>query len=1255
MTVMKKVTAAALILLSWTLAAAADSGSSRLLAPVFPASPPGLAWVEGEDAISTNMATEPILNYGCSGNRSLQLSRTGQLPGGAAYYAEYAVYLERSGSYELWYGGTPPGSRDEFTLSFASPLSLRVDGGSSQALFREDVNVVERYSPAYYWVRTPALTLEAGAHVLRFEVSAKRRIDDRFFFYLDAFFLAIPEALAAAKADRSGLPPAFPADPADRRIDHPLRGIEDYQAQIEAKPAEVGPYIELADEYSLSGDYLGALKTLSKAMVVAPRNPDLRLLAAKNRIWRGDVREGIEAYGVYISLRPDDLGAYEEAGKIAAWSGRFSDSEYFYKAGLAAFPGNASLTVNLGLAQLWAGRVADADAEFAAAERAALAEADGASRLAAIYRDNGFPERAMAVYEKAIAAFPEHLGLYLDEGALLAAMGREGEEKALESRIAAAFEPSPELDAVLERAGARRRLKADRIAEFEARISTNPEDLDLRDELTRVYAWSGRRAEASRQLESIMAARFARKIADSDSSLAEVFAAQFSAAALRADADARLAAIPNLRNRVGSASALVDKSLVELRARERSAAAARAAGKVPGPVEAERAALVASLAGLASALSDLEAEDARLAFLGERASGLKASLEAASARDEADDQAFKALTAGLGWSFDAGAAAEELALPAARGEEIAALARARVLVTGKESKGAVASLARVGSEALAAAKLQAQLMVEARLDGRGLYRSAAESAGTELSPALAAAALELAGVASCPAPDSALTALASGPLPEADTEALEAYAATLRGAMAASISEDARLRGATGASGTLGAARGLLASIVQEASALEDRRLGRAWYAFESESLDLRSELGAYYDALGLPGQATRQYRRVLALDPSNIRAMHSLALAEEKAGDWAAAAALFKAVNAADPYYLNAAARYNDIARSHAPAFEASTGFLADTNLFDYHSASSALFPLGSFVALKPMADIRSIRDRNLGFPAYIGASFGLEAPLSLGAGADSGTGAGGLVLRPSLSLIATSADFSAGGIATITPTEFLGALSAYSAAGLGLDWAAGAWKGTGNYSYAPLPDSLNPAMSVLYAHRLELSASSYLPLGGAFRYLAPRLYASGAYVPEDGGNIYGSLLAELVPALRLSDSPWVNLGIPLDLIYEDSRVARTSPYYAADQAITAKGGLLWQSSHTLKEGDSLSMSLEGMGGLYMTRSFSTQPTAYPYLYALARLDWLRPDATYFLSLEASATDPFKTAPQYWSFSILGGVSARQPRLITP
>ena len=62
---MKKSLAAIGILIS--LVAPLFAQASQKLDPVFPAVAPGLIYLEGEDAVSTNFAKEPTLDYASSG------------------------------------------------------------------------------------------------------------------------------------------------------------------------------------------------------------------------------------------------------------------------------------------------------------------------------------------------------------------------------------------------------------------------------------------------------------------------------------------------------------------------------------------------------------------------------------------------------------------------------------------------------------------------------------------------------------------------------------------------------------------------------------------------------------------------------------------------------------------------------------------------------------------------------------------------------------------------------------------------------------------------------------------------------------------------------------------------------------------------------------------------------------------------------------------------------------------------------------
>ena len=124
---------------------------SGKLEPVFPKENPLLIHVEAEDAVSTNFAKQPTLNYGASGFRTLQLNRYTGLYGGAAFFAEFVFLVENPGSYEFWYGGTPPGPQEDLFPSFASPFRYQIDGGDLSPVYREEVKVADGYTPAFYW------------------------------------------------------------------------------------------------------------------------------------------------------------------------------------------------------------------------------------------------------------------------------------------------------------------------------------------------------------------------------------------------------------------------------------------------------------------------------------------------------------------------------------------------------------------------------------------------------------------------------------------------------------------------------------------------------------------------------------------------------------------------------------------------------------------------------------------------------------------------------------------------------------------------------------------------------------------------------------------------------------------------------------------------------------------------------------------------------------------------------------------------
>ena len=291
------------------------TAQDNLLQPVFPVSSTGLVYIEGEDAVSTNFANQPVSNFGCSGYQSVQLNRATGLQGGAAFYAEFVFYVEEPGEYEFWYGGTPPGPADELSPSYASPFRFSLDGGEQTSVYREDMHVVEGYTPSYYWNKCSTLTLTEGTHRLRLEVAEKRAYDGRYYFYLDSLFFLNPEKISEIDAVK---PDVFPSGFDNLDIDNPFLSISDYENYINLHPDEMKAYIELSLVYSLLGDYVGALKTLTRAMAIDSSDPYPVVLAAKNRLWKGDVRESLDLYQRALSIDSEDKLLWAEAGKVAA-------------------------------------------------------------------------------------------------------------------------------------------------------------------------------------------------------------------------------------------------------------------------------------------------------------------------------------------------------------------------------------------------------------------------------------------------------------------------------------------------------------------------------------------------------------------------------------------------------------------------------------------------------------------------------------------------------------------------------------------------------------------------------------------------------------------------------------------------------------------------------------------------------------------------------------------------------------------------
>lgn len=466
--------------------------------PILPETNRDLILQEGENAVVTNYNTTPTLDFSASGKRTLQLNTYKGNYNNNPYFSKYIIYVPESGSYDFWYSGTPPGTREDIFPSYSSPFTLIVDN-TEYELFREDVNVVETYAPGLYWIKTVNMELEKGFHEIEFRVTEKRRFDGKFYFYLDSFFLF--------KGDEKSpgmVPEVFPQDMTNRSIDNAFRDISTYQSNIRNNPEVSGNYLSLAHIYILIGDYLNSIKMLTRVLQLEPDNKTAKLLLAKTRIWNGNIDQGIRAYRDYLEVFPQSLSIWEEAGKVTAWLGKLDLSLELFSMGLQVYPDNTSLLVNKAFTHLWNGDIEEGLTILQEVELSLGENASSISNLASIYDVNGYTNYAIELYEKSIDRYPNFIELYLNLETLLREAGEINSADLILEDLIAHFSISEQLQQILDTNSKKSSVKDQYISSLEAKLLLDPENLSLRELLVQTLFWNGLVDEAISEYIAIL-------------------------------------------------------------------------------------------------------------------------------------------------------------------------------------------------------------------------------------------------------------------------------------------------------------------------------------------------------------------------------------------------------------------------------------------------------------------------------------------------------------------------------------------------------------------------------------------------------------------------------------------------------------------------------------------------------------------------------------------------------------------------------
>lgn len=468
------------------------------ITPKMPEINKDLIYNEGEDAIVTNFSTSATLNYSASGQKTLQLNTYKSNYQSSPYFSEYSVYVEESGTYSFWYSGTPPGTKEDVYPSYSSPFSLIIDG-VSVTKYREDVNVVETYAPGLYWIKAETFDLEAGYHNIRFEITDKRGFDGKYYFYLDSFFL-----FKGDETDPGQVPDIFPNNMDERSIDSAFREISYYQINIKNDPAKVDNYMSLANIYILIGDYLNAIKMLTRVVQIDPENKDGRLLLAKTNIWNGNTDKGISLYETYLNLFPESLSVWEEAGKIAAWVGKYDKSIDIFNRGLSIFPDSISLNINLALTYLWNSMIIEGLEVLDEQENRANKDLNQITSLAEVYSVNGYPDYAINFYKKSLKDNPDFIELYLNLEKLYRNIGNDTAAEEVVKDINNKFYISDQLKNIMETNVKKTNIKNQYITNLESEIDLDPMNMELRELLVQTLFWNGIVNQAIQEYKAII-------------------------------------------------------------------------------------------------------------------------------------------------------------------------------------------------------------------------------------------------------------------------------------------------------------------------------------------------------------------------------------------------------------------------------------------------------------------------------------------------------------------------------------------------------------------------------------------------------------------------------------------------------------------------------------------------------------------------------------------------------------------------------
>ena len=1192
-----------------------------MLSPVFPETEDGLVFVEGESAVSTNFAVSPVYNYGASSYKTLQLIQRNAPYGGQAYFAEYAFYVEEEGDYAFWYGGTPPGPQDTVYPSFASPFRYILDGADAVPVYRENLAVVEAYTPAYYWMEVNTVHLDKGVHRLRIEVPEKRRYDGQYYFFIDAFFFLRQDRM---EDELTLAPPVFPRDRTTRSIDNPFQSIAYYEKAIKDNPGNGSSYIVLSMIYSLIGDYINAIKNLNKAVSLDPTDPYPLLLTAKNRFWNGEFQEGLTAYRQLLTMAPDNPAYWAEAGKVAAWTGNYRESIEFFTKGLEIFPDDLNLKVNLGLTYLWMARNDDADTQFAEAEESAADSHERGMELGDIHKVNGYPEYSVNIYNSMLEEFPEYLDTYLSLEDSYRQMGETEKAEAVIQRVYDSFEESSALSSYMNVYEEKKNMKDGILQDYIDALEEQPDNVALRQLLSQTYFWNGMQDEAVDHHLRILINKLYISIKEFDDKATDLLSLMDRMGRYRYQ-------YQTLRDVTAEGA----KELASLKSAYDKARASK--DKKP---DDRSLAEKAELAGeqWAEAYDEYRLWMDRLYSLEADGEDLDSDWDDLKAAEDEEEEVFRQLLGDSEWSWDRLFTTEELKKVRRNEPFLAGYVLARLaLFEGRSEKAADYLDREIFEDDPAATYGHYEALLW------GLDEDERSDMWDDESDTLTLYRQHLFD-------------MEAASWKEGDESYLIAPASEEGDALIQEMEERSR-------------------QLKEEEEGVEkrfskmqktlDRKLVRQIYYFEQDTYLLRYELGDYYLEMEENLKAVRQYERVLAMEPHNISANYKLGIVSQRYGDWYRAMEQYKKVYYQNPRYENASYYYNQLARQNADVVSVTGQNLTDSLKTTYELNADYDSKINSTLGWGLSYDLqidRRYRTWNISpeedeYDGDKGTQFKLH---TLSGRVSYTISKWDLVLTPVAGVYLTNSVFGedmndVDGV--VKPSDITGELTIEPLLGLEADWNWNFLDLVGSYFYKVEEESVYPDHSIINSHFMSLNANTYFPLEQYYDWgpVTTRTYGEFEILEDDQKwQFFQEGAIEYVVAR----APLVRLRANGIFNYEDGSEdsANVVDYYMPNGVMEVKGGLRASVNfHNETYSEALEFSLFAGAGSYWTDVIDgDDPTDSIKVEGLFSVFYVKETMTLFLNIGGNQTYLDGKDLNFWEFSATLGGKFAIPSLLT-